>query len=434
MKEWICSCGQINNGNFCQTCGKPKRSLAIMKIAARTDSEKDSNSNKNAEKEPPVTRKKARQFDTDKKSSEKKVSIIPPSAPSEKFTRRIPPQLYVDDEGLFSSFMKDPQEFLIKRKDILVKALVFFLIFIVTSYDFRNIGSSNVPYSPIITQGTKPKPNASSQNIPEVRPYKLPSKSDMHNVSSDLSLGAICLGDNLDKVHSLLGKEGAIRDNQDGFLRYDYPDVEVVVKNNVVEALVSKTSNVDTKRALHQDSTKQEVISTYGRDYELSEINGNTLLEYPFVSEHEKKSLLRFALKNNVVEYISVRTLSDEKVTSAQKEDVAVQTFRLYWDQLNIREFSKAYDMMTGVQQNRMGEFESYRSGYADMIENKLTDLKVIEKSDNIVRVSYTLQAKDRINGKIKVQIFQGNGILIKSGDNWKIDSLEAKLTRTFDE
>lgn len=528
MKEWICSCGHINSGNFCGNCGKPKRTLTIKKIPSQSHSSGESTAeqaversilaeistvlefddgNSSSSKETttqPVNKKKVSesskaikrdkselrlsedtllessstsrpvktksrvsknsQAQSDEKKNksqnhppqeateatsqtrrtaenvqeqnQKTVVYAPPSAPPNNFMQRNRPRYYFDDESLFSLFRKDPKEFLIQRKDIFIKAFVFFLFFMLTSFNFGGSGKrvNTKPPVPVTNQETTtPAPIVTT--VP-AKPYQLPSTVDMHNVSSELSLGAICLGDSLERVHAIIGSQERIYDNNDGFIRHHYPDMEVVVKNNIVEALVSKTAKVETKRGLHQNSTRQDVITTYGRDYELSEMNGNTLLEYPFISLHGKKSLLRFALKNEVVEYISVRTISDEqqKPKPAEQEDGSMQVFRQYWDKLNSRDFAGAYNLMTDKQQNQMGEFENYRSGYNEMIENSLTDARILEKADNFVRISYTLQAKDRVNGQIKVQIFQGNAVMVKLADGWKIDNLEAKLVRAFNE
>lgn len=464
MKEWNCSCGQQNTGNFCSNCGKPKRILGIKKVKSESNSTKNNStildsiknvehsvetvksdkSKTNFSKDSTTKRHKTSNVDAQSKSekttveSTPKVEVYsPPSAPPDVFIQKNRQQFYFDEESLFNSFTRDPQEFLMQRKDILIKAFLFLLLFIVTGVNFGSLGKISHSTVPSATYVNKTNtPSTSSQNSSVEKSHKIPSRLDMHDAASDLSLGAICLGDKLDRVHALLGKEEIINDNNDGYFRYNYPDMEVVIQRNTVEALVSKTAKVETKRGLHQNSTKQEVIKTYGRDYDLFELNGNTVLEYPFVSLHGKKSLLRFALKNEIVEYISVRTVSDEQQEKipAKQEDIFMQVFRQYWDKLNNRDFAGAYNLMTDKQQNQIGEFENYRTGYNEMIENKLTDVKVLEKNDNFARVSYTLQAKDKVNGQIKVQIFQGNANLVKLSDNWKIDNLEAKLVRTFNE
>lgn len=487
MKEWICSCGHINSGNFCGNCGKPKRIVTLKKISAQpcssTGTTEQSDNNKSGSEVSTMVRRsksdshlsentliesfsnsksvktKSRQSDNEKSNSksphakdsikdesqphatgnipeqtQKKVIYTPPPAPPSNFMQRNRPRYYFDEESLFSSFRKDPKEFFIQRKDIFIKGFVFFLFFMLTSYDFSGSGkitNTNPQVSVVNQETTTYVPVVPTISI---KPYHLPSTVVMRNVSSELSLGGICLGDSLEKVYDVIGSQERIYDNNDGFIRHNYPDMEVVMKNNIVEALVSKTAKVETKRGLHQNSTRQDVITTYGHDYELCEINGNTLLEYRFISLHGKKSLLRFALKNEVVEYISVRTISDEQQMPkpAEQEDSSMQVFRQYWDNLNNRDFTGAYNLMTYKQQNQMGEFENYRSGYNEMIENNLTDVGIIEKTDDFIHVSYTLQARDRVNRKIKVQIFQGNAILVKLAEGWKIDSLEANLVRSF--
>ena len=520
MKEWICSCGRINDGNFCGNCGKSKRILTIKKIKPAVNSSQETTDisvEKSILAESPVTLRfddnlsnvtenntptsigeknksesvnvskqiKSAPFSSKKSTKVKGVKAksclpkniptqsddtgnssyvkpqdtindvtqtqatesnddqpqdlavyTPPPAPSNNFMQKNRPRYYFDEESLFGSFRKDPKEFLIQRKDIFIKGFVFFLFFMLTSFNFSGSGkrtNTNPPVSVANQETIAPAPVVTT--IP-AKPYQLPTTVAMHNVSSELSLGAICLGDSLERVYEVIGSQERIYDNNDGFIRHNYPDIEVVMKNNIVEALVSKTEKVETKRGLHQNSTRQDVITTYGRDYELSEMNGNTLLEYPFISLHGKKSLLRFALKNEVVEYISVRTISDEQQTPkpAEQEDTSMQVFRQYWDKLNNRDFAGAYNLMTDKQQNQMGEFENYRSGYNEMIENTLTDVRIVEKTDSFIHVSYTLQAKDRVNGQIKVQIFQGNAIVVKLADGWKIDNLEAKLVRSFNE
>lgn len=414
IDEWICTCGRHNLKNFCQNCGKPR--------------------------------------DDSIKSKATKVYTPPPAPDFNAIQKARRARINEEEEGIFQSIIraasdgiKDPKKFAKKNQSFLIRCSIFFILFCSLSgiipFNSMNPGIATRYSNSHVTSVQEKDPTVKVERVSTTNktddtqnqhiPLSLP-KPDMYNVSSDLSLGGICLGENLSRVRSLIGKEEAIYDNQDGYLRYHYPDIEVVVQNNIVEALVSKTSNVDTKRAIHQNSTRQEVISKYGRDYLTSEQNGNTLLEYPFKSLHGKNSLLRFALKNDRVEYISVRTISDDTQTIAFTSDEALNTFLKYWDNLNRREFAAAYDSMTYSQQSFMGTFEVYSNGYNTMIENKLTQYDVLEKNSDSEKISYTLQAKDNFNGKVQVQIFQGTAIMIKSGDSWKIDYLEAKRVKSF--
>lgn len=490
MKQWICSCGQMNDGNFCGNCGKPKRVTTIKKIAWHTDANlRDTKTPSKTTADGSVNRlgvslsKEASRRD-EANATKKALPDQEMSSPLENHTKNlnespsdnlveeppsnqdfqatyIPPpppppnemklnhhEYYFYEESLFDSITRDPKEFFRQRKDILYKALAFFLLFVLTGVNFTGSNGRHSSSPPPSVATSEEQPPAPTVTTVLHKKYSLPSKDEMHRVTSELSLGGISLGDKMSNVHDLIGQNTRVRNDDFGFTRYYYPDIEVVTKRNdgngeLIEALVSKTPNVETKRGVHQHSAKQDVISRYGSNYLLSEQDGNTLLEYPFLSAHGKKSLLRFALKGDSVEYISVRTISDEiqqpvaEQPVADKpagDNVALQIFRSYWNKLNNRNFAESYAMMTESQQNQMGVFENYRRGYDTMIENKLTEVSILENSDTVFKVSYTLQAKDRIDGRVKVQVFQGTGILVKVGDDWKIDHLEALLVNSFNE
>lgn len=130
------------------------------------------------------------------------------------------------------------------------------------------------------------------------------------SMPSDLGLGGICIGYDKAEVYRLIGKENEITNpDRSGNLRYQYPDMEVVVTNGVVSAFVSKNSSVQTKRGIHQGSTIQDVRKAYGNDYLESTYDGMTLVEYKMTSLDNRECLLRFAIKNDRVEYISARKI-----------------------------------------------------------------------------------------------------------------------------
>ena len=130
------------------------------------------------------------------------------------------------------------------------------------------------------------------------------------NMPSDLGLGGICIGYDKAEVYQLMGKENEITNpDRSSNLRYQYPDMEVVITNGVVSAVVSKNSSVQTKRGIHQGSNIQDVLRAYGNDYFESNYDGMTLVEYKMTSLDRRECLLRFAIKNNRVDYISARRM-----------------------------------------------------------------------------------------------------------------------------
>ena len=128
--------------------------------------------------------------------------------------------------------------------------------------------------------------------------------------STDLILGNIYIGQSEKEVLSIKGAPIKVSDpNNNGHLHCKYSDMVVVVKNGVVTGFVSETSSVTTKRGVSQGSTLDTVLQKYGNSYFKSNYDGMELYEYEFTSDMGQKSLLRFAVRNGVVDYISARVL-----------------------------------------------------------------------------------------------------------------------------
>lgn len=129
-------------------------------------------------------------------------------------------------------------------------------------------------------------------------------------MSSDLGLGGICIGDRKKDVQALYGKEQKITDPyKNGHLHYFYSDIEVVIANGIVTGFVSNSPQVRTKRGIHEGSTLQDVLQAYGDSTSKFTYGDEIMYEYPFKSIDNKNCLLRFAIKNGRVDYISARTL-----------------------------------------------------------------------------------------------------------------------------
>ena len=148
------------------------------------------------------------------------------------------------------------------------------------------------------------------EEIPDVN-----TQSQEKNISSilnaqDLSLGNIKIHDSEDKVQSMLGNPvSSSNDNDSKRLRLKFKDMEVVLREGQVTALVSLSSAVTTPRGIHEGSSAQEVFDKYGTNFEKSSYGDETLYEYPIDSSEGKPCYLRFAVKNsnNEIAYISIR-------------------------------------------------------------------------------------------------------------------------------
>lgn len=78
------------------------------------------------------------------------------------------------------------------------------------------------------------------------------TKKNSKNVH-ELSLEGVNIGNTLNDVYSQIGKESSITDpERSGELRYQYPNMEVMIAKGEINALVSKTSYAATPKNIHQ--------------------------------------------------------------------------------------------------------------------------------------------------------------------------------------
>lgn len=150
-----------------------------------------------------------------------------------------------------------------------------------------------------VTQQEQTKPDAKA--IPE----KI-------NTDTDLILGKIFIGQSLDEVVSLLGNPLKISEpNEQGQISYKFTDMSVSITDGVVTGFVSENGDFSTKRGIKQGDSLDKVIAQYGDNpYGNSKYGDTVLYEYKFISDKGDDCLLRFAIKDNVVDYISGRVLN----------------------------------------------------------------------------------------------------------------------------
>ena len=138
--------------------------------------------------------------------------------------------------------------------------------------------------------------------------------SPANNNSSTLSLGGITLGDSIERVHNILGREDRIS-GEPTHSHHEYRDVVITYNGRRILSIVSYSPAVKTERGLHEGSTLNEVIAAYGRRCSVQNFDGSTLYEYPYDTP-QGFIVMRFAIKNGVVDYISLRVVMDNKEKS----------------------------------------------------------------------------------------------------------------------
>ncbi len=247
--------------------------------------------------------------------------------------------------------------------------------------------------------------------------------------SRDLSLGEFAIDDREEKVTAKLGRPSSVSTDSDGGRRLTFKDIEIVVRQGKISALVSMSSAYATARGIHEGSPAQEIFDKYGTDCEKTVYDNQTLYEYQIKSADGHPCWLRFAINSstNKVEYISVRFVQSESQNGGDNGDSAKQAFINYHKAITNKNYRAAYETFSHNQREAMGSFDSYVSGFSDTISSEVTDIKLVSSDENSCTFDYTLTARDRYQGnRIKVQIFKGQVVMIKDSGNWYIRQSQA--------
>lgn len=101
--------------------------------------------------------------------------------------------------------------------------------------------------------------------------------------------------------------------NDDGTVRRKYTDLIVTFENGVIQGLVTHTDKLATGEKIRKGSNVEEVLNAYGDSCSVSKYNGLTLLEYVYDSPKNRTAVLRFAMNGNIVDYISLRTITADE-------------------------------------------------------------------------------------------------------------------------
>lgn len=391
---WFCmNCGQKNYGKFCTKCGRPQGKNSVLR-----------------------------------QQNQQQMTIIPPvkTQTSVKQTEKILPASQLNNNSTGQSVID---------KNKLVKIVVAAVVIIALA------GGGYYYYT---TQ--QPVSSEKTMTQEEAKPAEDESTA-VKEMKTDLSLGGLDIGDTKDDIKQV--EKNLENDmKQEGTLtRYYYDDMQIVIEDNKIVALISNNDSVETKKGLHQGSTFADVKKAYGIDYQQFDAgNGITCYEYSFKSQDGRDGLLRFAVKDSdhKVDYISVR-IPDEamaKAASAQsasntsagntgtaRNNSARKALLDFHQAISSHDFNTAWNYLTPEQQQRMGGFSSFQNGYADTISSDISNVGVQSASDNQVILSYDITARDHANNGVKVQNFTGSATLVSVNGQWKISYTESKKT-----
>ena len=132
------------------------------------------------------------------------------------------------------------------------------------------------------------------------------------NIAEEIpvSVGGLKLGDSVETVKKFFGKENEIRISEDlpGSNFYEYKDLIVTVKDNFVTGIATYTDAVKDNRGIRRGDPLEKIFEAYGAEgWQVDSEDGEIFYEYPFDSASGNFVVMRFAIKNNVVEYMSLR-------------------------------------------------------------------------------------------------------------------------------
>lgn len=246
-------------------------------------------------------------------------------------------------------------------------------------------------------------------------------------VVSDLSLGGLCIGDDEKKVINRKGIPDS-KKNEDEYIRYYYSDMEIVLREGKVHALVSNGANVRTKRGFHEGSSMSEIVASYGKS-DMSYEDGNLVIyEYPIKCDMGK-GLLRYAFNksDSRVNYISVR-IPDEWVISKAEINEAHDSFIRFHEAITNHRFNEAFSLMSPERQKSDVNASQFAEGYKDTLESKVEEISLVSAEGDEVVFNYVLFAKDRVgNNNTSSQRYKGQVHMVKVNGKWCVGYAQSK-------
>ncbi len=386
---WLCSCGVINDGNFCRHCGKQKTDERSNMFLPGTTSIQE--------------------------EEQKKTSIFShlhtsQEVPVWKRLTALPPQ------------KKDSHS----HRNIVRGGILVVLLGCALAFFPQDILERFYQNTPLFHKD----PLRETESVQEISPAET---EPGYSVETELSLGGLELGLTLDKMHEILGKEkGTAPDG--AYLFYVYDHVKAGIKDGIIQVLISTDETATTKRGLHEGSTYREVAAAYGTNSTTVDSNDLILYEYTYNTLLSQKGLLQFAVSksNHRVNYIHVKIPEESALPQAAQIDIdgAKQAFTNYHKALTNKEYQTAFQLLSNGQRQSIGSVSDFRSGCKETISSIVKGLSIASAQPNQVILYYNLLARSRMkNGHVLVQALSGTVTMILEDGHWCIAWDESHAT-----
>lgn len=113
---------------------------------------------------------------------------------------------------------------------------------------------------------------------------------------------------------------------------------------------------------------------------------------------------------------------------NVQIANEAKEALLAYHQAISNQEIVKAFNLMTTDRQVLLGGLDSMRRGYSTTISSTIVDAKPSYVDPNKVIFQYKLNAKDALDGRIKLQTFTGEVTMVKVNGQWLLDDMTGTL------
>ena len=142
-------------------------------------------------------------------------------------------------------------------------------------------------------------------SFPTIQQYNFELKMNTQN------LGGVQLGDSLENVNAILGAAEKIK-TYDGlnFATYFYKNLNVTIENDIVTAITTKNSEVETLKGIRQGDSLKIVLAAYGNHFQTRNFGNAEVYIFPYeLTRRVNNSFsaeLRFTVENNFVTAITL--------------------------------------------------------------------------------------------------------------------------------
>ena len=135
---------------------------------------------------------------------------------------------------------------------------------------------------------------------------------------------------------------------------------------------------------------------------------------------------------SNKAKPIDPKPNSNANTNTNNEVEAAGETFINYHKAITDKDYRRAYDTLSQDQKQSVGDFNSYVNGFANTISSTVDNLALVGSTNDSYTFEYNLVARDRYQGRVKVQMFNGRVTMAKDKDGWFIRSANSTKTNEY--